>query len=87
MSGTPFASLHHNIYPLMMRVLVDMNWLFEYVELGRGTCETTLATVATVAFIKHLRKSLREKAFLHQNSPCLAHPHTWNCFKLCLSLT
>ena len=38
MSGTPFASLHHNIYPLMMKVLVVMNWLLEYVESGRGTC-------------------------------------------------
>ena len=37
MPGTPLASLHHSIYPLMMRALVVMNWLLEYVELGRGT--------------------------------------------------
>lgn len=62
MPGTPLASLHHSIYPLMMRVLVDLNWLLEYVESGRGTCVTMLATVATAALFWLLWISSKPKS-------------------------
>ena len=51
MPSTPLASLHHRIYLLIVRVLVVMNWLLEYVELSKDTSITTLATVATVALL------------------------------------
>lgn len=62
MPGTPLASLHHSIYPLMMRVLVDLNWLLEYVESGRGTCVTMLATVATAVLFWLLWISSKPKS-------------------------
>ena len=49
MSDAPLPGLHHSIYPLVMRLLVVMDQLLDYVELSWGTCVAKLATVLTVA--------------------------------------
>ena len=49
MPDAPLTGLHHSIYPLVVRLLVVIDLLLKYVELSRGTCVATLATVLTVA--------------------------------------
>ena len=49
MPDAPLTGLHHSINPLVVRLLAVMDQLLEYVELSRGTCVATLATVLMVA--------------------------------------
>ena len=42
MPGTPLTSLHHRVYPLMVRFLVVTKMLPKYVVVDKVACVTTL---------------------------------------------